>query len=114
MSYEGYELFWRNRYCFSISTAGREDGTCDVYLCVLGENTHEHVWFQLNCERITNGGFRLKNKGEHISPNKFFECNSTMPFVRASVKWNPENESVDCQIADIAQLSTYKSEPTLA
>ncbi len=111
----GYAIYWFNKYCVTLSTGGREDGTNDVFINCVGGNTHEHLWFHLNNNQIINGGNRLKDNGTHMSPSFNYDINSTEAVAKIKFNLNPENGNVSCQLTDIShKIEEYTALPTYA
>ncbi len=96
----GYGLWWRNHYVLSVSTAGRADGTHDVYLHSVGADTHMHIWARIEAGRVIGGGWQMKDQGEHLGQGGSFESHSTEPFARAHLKWDAGAVQVACELAD--------------
>ena len=107
---QGYGLFWKGKYWASLSTGPlRPDGTHDLYLGVVGQDTHQHVWVRVAADAVTGMGTQLKDRGSHIGPGT--EANFTTRAVARVSLSADQSGRVITTLADVFAGSAVSAQP---
>ena len=115
MKADGYALFAAGKYTYSVTTmAPRDDGfEHRVLINAVGEDSHINLRVRVTDTGIECVGLRIKDRGEHIGPDKTASGYTTEAFARLHVELDKETGQVTCQLADVFQSSVYSAQPTI-
>lgn len=105
-----YGIFLNNQKCLSLSTHNRTDGKYDIYVHAVGDNTHEHLYFQEMDGQISNQGVSLKNKGHHLGDNIQLNDSSTRTLFIAKLIKKDDSEKYNCSFIHTAESTKIVSD----
>jgi hypothetical protein len=107
---QGYGLYWKGKYWGSLSTGPlRPDGTHDLYLGVVGQDTHQHVWVRVAADVATGMGTQLKDQGRHIGTGAEADF-TTQAVARVSLAVDQSGRIITT-LADVFKGSAVSAQP---